>query len=49
MDTEQISVLLLVLLIWTAVLATCMLAAHRDRRPPADDIGVMWLVVLGMY
>ncbi len=49
MDSEQISVLLMVLLIWTSVLATCMLAAHRDRRPPADDIGVMWLVVLGIY
>src|SRR4026209_2287070 len=49
MDSEQISVLLMVLLIWTSVLATCMLAAHRDRRTPADDIGVMWLVVLGIY
>jgi hypothetical protein len=49
MDSEQISVLLLVLLIWIAVIATCIFVSYRDKRAPADDIGVLWLVVLGMY
>src|SRR5262245_14087785 len=49
MDGDQISVLLLVLLIWTAVIGTCVFVAHRDKRAPADDLGVLWLVVLGMY
>jgi hypothetical protein len=49
LDADQSSVLFLVLLIWAVVIATCLFAARHDRRAPADDIGVLWLVVLGMY
>ena len=31
------------------VIAACVFAARQDKRAPADDIGIMWLVVLAMY
>lgn len=31
------------------VIATCVFAARQDKRAPADDIGIMWLVVLALY
>jgi hypothetical protein len=49
LDADQISVLFLVLLIWAVVGATCLFAARCDRRAPADDIGVLWLVMFAMY
>lgn len=49
MDSDDIKVLLSILLIWAVVIATCVFAARRDKRAPADDIGVMWLVALAMY
>ena len=42
-------VLGLVLLIYASVIAVAAFAARRNRRAPADDIGVMWLVVLALY
>lgn len=49
MDSDDIKVLLSILLIWAMVIATCVFAARQDKRAPADDIGIMWLVVLAMY
>lgn len=49
MDSDDIKVLLSILLIWAMVIATCVFAARQDKRAPADDIGIMWLVVLALY
>lgn len=42
-------VLLPVLLIWSVVTAAYVLSSRRDRRVPADDIGVLWLGVVALY
>ena len=49
MDDDQLIVLGLVLLIYASVIGVAVFAARRNRRAPADDIGVMWLVVLALY
>jgi hypothetical protein len=49
LDRDQIVVLLFVMLIWAVVGFVFTLSANRDRRTPADDIGVLWLIVLAMY
>lgn len=49
MESDHIKVLIGILLIWGAVIMTWRVAARHDRRAPADDIGIMWLVVLAMY
>jgi hypothetical protein len=49
MDDDQLIVLSLVLLIHASVIGVAAFAARRNMRAPADDIGVMWLVVLALY
>lgn len=49
MDTNPITALFPVLLIWVIVIKAYVFAARRDGRVPADDIGVWWLVVLALY
>ena len=49
LDSEHVGVLFLVLLILAVVGATAIFVARREKRAPADDIGVMWLVVFSFY
>jgi hypothetical protein len=49
LDDDQITILSLVLLIHTIVVGVAIVAARKNMRAPADDIGVMWLVVLALY
>lgn len=42
-------VLLPILLIWVALFLVYSTAARRDGRAPADDIGVIFLLVLALY
>lgn len=48
-DLNPMIVLLPVLVIWVIVISTYVFVKRRDGRMPADDIGLFWLVVLGLY
>jgi hypothetical protein len=48
-EPDHIKVIFAVVVIWGLLIATCRFAACHDKRTPADDIGIMWLVVLTVY
>jgi hypothetical protein len=49
MEWEQLIVLFYVVTILAVVGGTAMICARLDGWTPADDIGVMWLVVFALY
>jgi hypothetical protein len=48
-EPDHIKILLAVAIIWGVLIAACIFAARHDKRAPADDIGIMWLIVLALY
>ncbi len=49
MEPDQIKVLFAVLFVWGLLIAACRFAVRCDGRAPADDIGIMWLIILALY
>lgn len=49
LDSDHIGLLLAIAMVWAVPLITAVVVERRDQRAPADDIGLMWLLVLALY